>query len=105
VTLGKEPFAECQKKTLGKETLCRVSKIKHSAKSFFAECFILPSVFYVTLGKELLCRVPEKKHSAKNMVLGKSQIPVVVRALGNRSMVQIYAHVLYCCRGVASCRT
>jgi hypothetical protein len=56
---------------LGKETLCRVSKIKHSAKSFFAECFILPSVFCVTLGKELLCRVPEKKHSAKNMALGK----------------------------------
>jgi hypothetical protein len=51
--------------------LCRVSKIKHSAKSFFAECFILPSVFCVTLGKELLCRVPEKKHSAKNMTLGK----------------------------------
>jgi hypothetical protein len=71
VALGKEPFAECQKKTLGKETLCRVSKIKHSAKIFFAECFILPSVFCVTLGKELLCRVPEKKHSAKNMALGK----------------------------------
>jgi hypothetical protein len=48
-----------------------VSKIKHSAKSFFAECFILPSVFCVTLGKELLCRVPEKKHSANNMALGK----------------------------------
>jgi hypothetical protein len=64
-------FAECQKKTLGKETLYRVSKIKHSAKSFFAECFILPSVFCVTLGKELVCRVPEKKHSAKNMALGK----------------------------------
>jgi hypothetical protein len=71
VTLGKEPFAECQKKTLGKETLCRVSKIIHSTKSFFAECFLLPSVFCVALGKELLCRVPEIKHSAK------SQIPVV----------------------------
>jgi hypothetical protein len=46
--------------TLGKETLCRVSKIKHSAKSFFAECFLLPRVFCVALGKELLCRVPEK---------------------------------------------
>jgi hypothetical protein len=46
VTLGKEPFAECQKKTLDKETLCRVSKIKHSAKSFFVECFILPRVFF-----------------------------------------------------------
>jgi hypothetical protein len=71
VTLGKEPFAECQKKTLGKETLCRVSKIKHSVKSFFAECFLLPMVFCVALGKEVLCRVPEKKHSAKNMALGK----------------------------------
>jgi hypothetical protein len=71
VTLGKEPFAECQKKTLGKETLCRVSKIKHSAKSFFAKCFLLPSVFCVALGKELLCRVPEIKHSAKNMTLDK----------------------------------
>jgi hypothetical protein len=71
VTLRKEPFAECQKKTLGKETICRVSKIKHSAKSFFAECFILPKVFCVALGKELLCRVPEIKHSVKNMALGK----------------------------------
>jgi hypothetical protein len=71
VTLGKEPFAECQKKTPGKETLCRVSKIKHSAKSFFAECFILSRVFCVALGKELLYRVPEIKHSAKNMTLGK----------------------------------
>jgi hypothetical protein len=56
VTLGKEPFAECQKKTLGKETLCRVSKIKHSAKSFFAECFLLPKVFCVVLGKELFAK-------------------------------------------------
>jgi hypothetical protein len=60
VTLGKEPFTECQKKTLGKETLCRVSKIKHSVKSFFAECFLLPRVFCAALGKELLCRVPKK---------------------------------------------
>jgi hypothetical protein len=55
VTLGKEPFAECQKKTLGKETLCRVLKIKHSAKSFFAECFLL----------QALCRVPEIKTLGK----------------------------------------
>jgi hypothetical protein len=59
VTLGKEPFAECQKKTLGKETLCRVSKIKHSAKSFFAECFLLPRVFCVALGKELFAECPK----------------------------------------------
>jgi hypothetical protein len=71
VTLGKEPFAECQKKTLGKETLCRVSKIKHSAKSFFAECFLLPRVFLRGTRQRALCRVPEIKHSAKNMALGK----------------------------------
>jgi hypothetical protein len=59
VTLGKEPFAECQKKTLVKETLCRVSKIKHSAKSFFAECFLLPRVFCVALGKELFAECPK----------------------------------------------
>jgi hypothetical protein len=71
--LGKELFAECyifdtrQRaslpsviKTLGKETLCRVSKIKHSTKSVFAECFLLPRVFCVALGKKLLCRVPKK---------------------------------------------
>jgi hypothetical protein len=60
VTLGKEPFAECQKKTLGKETLCRVSKIKHSAKSFFADCFLLPSVFCVALDKELFAECQKK---------------------------------------------
>jgi hypothetical protein len=36
-----------------------VSKIKHSAKSFFAECFLLPRVFYVTLGKELFAECPK----------------------------------------------
>jgi hypothetical protein len=60
VTLGKEPFAECQKKTLGKETLCRVSKIKHSAKSFFADCFLLPGVFCVALDKELFAECQKK---------------------------------------------
>jgi hypothetical protein len=71
VTLDKELFAECQKNIRQKKTLCRVSKIKHSAKSFFAECFLLPRVFCVALGKELLCQVPDKKHSAKNLALGK----------------------------------
>jgi uncharacterized membrane protein len=52
--------------TLGKEFLCRVSffdcrvsKIKHSAKSFFAECFLLPRVFCVALGKELFAECPK----------------------------------------------
>jgi hypothetical protein len=50
--------------------LCRVSKIKHSAKSLFAECFLLPRVFWVALGKKLFCRVPEK-NSTKYLVLHK----------------------------------
>jgi hypothetical protein len=71
VTLGKEPFAECQKKTLDKETLCRVSKIKHSAKRFFAECFSFTEGFLRGTWQRALCRVPEIKHSAKNMALDK----------------------------------
>jgi hypothetical protein len=83
-TLGKELFAECcicdtrqralcrvSKKTLGKETLCRVSKIKHSAKSFFAECFFFTESFLRGTRQRALCRVPKIKHSAKNMALGK----------------------------------
>jgi hypothetical protein len=45
--LDKELFTECQNK-------------KHSAKSFFVECFLLPMVFCVALDKEFICRVPEK---------------------------------------------
>jgi hypothetical protein len=76
VTLGKELFVECQK-TLGKETLCRVSKIKQSAKSFFAECFLLLGVFCVALGKKLFCRVPEKNTRQRTWHSTKSQIPIV----------------------------
>jgi hypothetical protein len=71
-------FAECQKKTLGKETLCRVSKIKHSVKSLFAECFLLPRVFCVALDKELLCRVSEKNTWQRIWHSAKSQITVVI---------------------------
>ena len=44
-------FAECQKKTLGKDVFYRVF--------LFAECIFL------ALGKHSLCRVPDKIHSAK----------------------------------------
>jgi hypothetical protein len=56
--------------TLGKEALCRVSKIKHSAKSFFAECFLLPMVFCLSLANSFFSECP-KKHSAKHLALGK----------------------------------
>jgi hypothetical protein len=59
-TLGKELFAECQKKTLG----------KHSAKSFFAECFFIEGFLRGTRHKASLPSA-RKKHSAKNMALGK----------------------------------
>jgi hypothetical protein len=65
VTIGKELFVECQIKTLGKEILCRVSKIKHSTKSFFAECYLLPRVFCVALDKELFAECPKKKTLGK----------------------------------------
>ena len=53
-------FAECQKKTLGKDVFCRVF--------LFAECIFL------ALGKHGLCRVPDKIHSAKPSTLGKSPV-------------------------------
>jgi hypothetical protein len=75
VTLGKEHFVECQKKTPDKETLCRVSKIKHSAKSFSVECFLLPRVFSWHSGKSLFAECPKKNtrqiiwHSSKSQIL------------------------------------
>ena len=57
---AKSLFAECQKKTLGKDVFCRVF--------LFAECIFL------ALGKHDLCRVPDKIHSAKPPALGK--VPV-----------------------------
>jgi len=46
ITLGKALFAECRKKTLGKQASCRV--------------FFLLSVFCATLGKKVVCRIPDK---------------------------------------------
>jgi hypothetical protein len=37
-----------------------VSKIKHWAKSFFAECFLLPRVFCVALDKSFFAECPKK---------------------------------------------
>jgi hypothetical protein len=56
-------------KKLGKETLCRVSKIKHSVNSFFDECFFIEG-FLVGLDKELFAENP-KKHAANHLALGK----------------------------------
>jgi hypothetical protein len=68
----------------------RVSKIKHSAKRFFAECFLLPRVFYVALVKELLCQVPEKNTQQSIWYSAKSQIMVV----------HVYLNKSYNCLGL-----
>ena len=98
--LGKDAFCRVPKNKLGKMPVCRVSKKgtrqrrilpsaekwhsvkyifaecreKTLGKAIFAECFFLPSVFYLALGKDRLCRVPDKIHSAKPPALVK--VPV-----------------------------
>jgi hypothetical protein len=62
-------LSSVQNKTLGKNSLPSVKKLKHSAKIFFAECF-LSRVFCLAFGKELLCRVP-KKHSTNHLTFDK----------------------------------
>jgi hypothetical protein len=71
--LTKKLFAECQK-TLGKETPCRVSKIKPSAKIFFAECFFTEGFL---LGTRQRASLPsaQKKHSANHFTLGRPRFP------------------------------
>jgi hypothetical protein len=73
LTLSIEAFCRVSKNTR-QRCLCRVSKIKHSAKSFFAECFfLLPMVFYVALDK------PEKNTRQNIWYSAKSQILVVIK--------------------------
>jgi hypothetical protein len=63
------PFAKCS--TLGKTFFAECFSLpsaRHSAKHEFTVCFSLPSV---ALGKEALCRVPDILHSAKQLALGK----------------------------------
>jgi hypothetical protein len=62
VTLGKEPFAECQKKTLKNKTL---------DKELLRRVFSFTEGFLRGTRQRALCRVPEIKHSAKNTALGK----------------------------------
>jgi hypothetical protein len=78
------------KKALGKEALCRVSKIKHATKSFFAECFLLPSVFCLALGKEALCRVSKIKHATKRFFAECFLLPsVFCLALGKKLICRV----------------
>jgi hypothetical protein len=71
---AKSIFAECQNKGTRQNTSLPSARKKHSAKTYFAVCFCLPSVFYLALGKHGLCRVPDKIHSAKPPALGKSPV-------------------------------
>jgi hypothetical protein len=104
-TTGIWLFAKCQmilrvffsaldkdlgKKTLGKETLCRMFYFLHLAKSFFAECFFfqhsaktwvkntrqknsLPNVLFFTLGKEFLFLHLAKSFFAECFILDTRQ--------------------------------
>ena len=58
LTTGNRDFAECK-------FLCRVSKIGHSAKIFFAECIHRSTRQRNNKKKLNLCRVPSRGHSAK----------------------------------------
>jgi hypothetical protein len=68
-------FVEC-KKTLVKETICRVSKIKRSAKKPFAECFFTEYFLFGT--RQRTCLSSAEKNTRQNIWhLAKSQISVV----------------------------
>jgi hypothetical protein len=56
-------------KTLGKETFCRVSKIKHSAKKY-CRVFFYRMLFVWHSAKNLFAECP-KKHSANHLALSK----------------------------------
>ena len=75
---AKSFFAECQNKGTRQNTSLPSARKKHSAKTYFAVCFCLPSVFYLALGKHGLCRVPDKIHSAKPRHSANRRFPVVI---------------------------
>ena len=78
---AKSFFAECQNKGTRQNTSLPSARKKHSAKTYFAVCFCLPSVFYLALGKHGICRVPDKIHSAKPRHSANRRFPVVHVAL------------------------
>ena len=66
-----------QKKCTRQKASLPSARKKHSAKTYFAVCFCLPSVFYLALGKHGICRVPDKIHSAKPRHSANRRFPVV----------------------------
>jgi hypothetical protein len=73
-------FCLVLKKALDKETLCQVSKIKHSAKIFFAECFLLLRVFLLGTRQIASLLSASKKHLTKHLALDKEPNSSSVRA-------------------------
>ena len=92
-TTGNKAFAECK-------LLCRVSKTRHSTKTFLAECRTRQRI---ALGKEffaeILCRVPgtrQKKALGKGLLC---RVPGSRQKRGTRhrlSHVMMFGHVLLC---------
>jgi hypothetical protein len=71
VTLGKEPFAECQKKDTRQRNSLPSVKNKTLGKELLRRVFSFTEGFLRVTRQRALCRVTEIKHSAKNMTLGK----------------------------------
>jgi hypothetical protein len=71
VTLGKESFAECQKKDTRQRNSLSSVKNKTLGKELLRRVFSFIEGFLCGTRQRALCRVPEIKHSAKNMALGK----------------------------------
>jgi hypothetical protein len=65
------------KKTLDTEALRRVSKIKHSAKKPFAECFFYRVFFVWQSAKNLFAQCLKKNTRQIIWLSAKSRIPVV----------------------------
>lgn len=82
-------LSSAKKKTLDKETLCWVSKKKHSVKILFDERFFLPSVLCSALTKKLLYRV--KKTFDNYFTVGKDSSFDSVRKRWNIWLFLLFA--------------
>ena len=93
--MAKSLFAECQNKVTRQNTSLPSARKKHSAKTYFAVCFCLPSVFYLALGKHGLCRVPDKIHSAKARHSANRRFSVVMHLLHGHVRTYVRYYVVY----------
>ena len=67
-------FAECLVLPSVFFLICRMSNFAECFLHRLPSAFILLSVFFAGLGKRLVCRVPEEMHSANIKTLGKEPV-------------------------------